>query len=561
LFSGLVFATMTFLAPTRLAIVCSAAAAAAAACAPSADAFLVRPQLAVRRTTNHRGHAAAPFSPRFCPGRMPMPYRAVREDTAAVPEGMVVASKRDELNTKKFLEEMGKNLSTLNAGTSQTDEHEPTNDGEGLAECVDIVRDLNGRPLPVQYFAEALDVDDAVAYTCPESEAFRGLMSNACRVRLIPGGQTAFYKRIIFENLDHAKEKLKSAPYKLISDSKSYEVVAAFLSSKACQMVSEEAGVRIPKCLDARLEPNKANPIESKFSFLLEDLPPSDGWYQRWLLRDMDECEAALTTLAKIHAYFWNGSSFWNDADAARELEEGVWESSDYVQMKRNPTHCAMVAKKWETERLKCKEELSGFDYWDNLGSRLEAVAVDVGLRAHPFADDALSESYQKYRTYCHGDPKQANFLIRRGTAPDSEIQLGLIDFQWAGFGLAACDVAHYMTSAVHADRLVDGGEDVLLRYYYDELQKYLVEFGAFPNANAAIQNYSYSTFMEQYDTGFLDICRFVIAYAWSRFEPVEDDDEEGRIRTMNKNSYNKSVPNAVWLMTRCDEILKSRGA
>ena len=41
--------------------------------------------------------------------------------------------------------------------------------------------------------------------------------------------------------------------------------------------------------------------------------------------------------------------------------------------------------------------------------------------------------------------------------------------------------------------------------------------------------------------------------------EPVEKDDEVGCVRTMNKTSYNKSIPNVVWLMTRCDEIMKSR--
>ena len=61
------------------------------------------------------------------------------------------------------------------------------------------------------------------------------------------------------------------------------------------------------------------------------------------------------------------------------------------------------------------------------------------------------------------GDPKQANFLFRniadtknQGTDnknnnnnshPHDKLELGMIDFQWSGFGLAATDFAHFMTS------------------------------------------------------------------------------------------------------------------
>ena len=97
---------------------------------------------------------------------------------------------------------------------------------------------------------------------------------------------------------------MKTAPFKLVRDSKSYQVVAAFLKSKACQQLVEKTGVHIPRCYDAKLEPNPDNPIDSAYSFLLEDMAPSDGWYQEWLLHDVDECKATLTMFAKMHAYF-----------------------------------------------------------------------------------------------------------------------------------------------------------------------------------------------------------------------------------------------------------------
>jgi len=52
----------------------------------------------------------------------------------------------------------------------------------------------------------------------------RGLMSQASRVHLQPSGDTVFYKRIVFEHLDHARAKMKSAPHKLVRDVNSYKV-------------------------------------------------------------------------------------------------------------------------------------------------------------------------------------------------------------------------------------------------------------------------------------------------------------------------------------------------
>ncbi|CAB9513443.1 Pfam:DUF227 [Seminavis robusta] len=429
-----------------------------------------------------------------------------------------------------------------------------------LDQSDDIIRDFDGYPVSKDYLAEKMGIEHVDYYTCPEADAFRGFMSDACRVILYPGGETAFYKRIVFKDLDHAREKQKKAPFKLLRDCKGNEVVAAFLSSQACQQLVEQTGVRIPKCYHAKLEPNRENPIESKFSFVLQDFSPADGWYQQWLLDELDEVQATLSMYAKTHAFFWQGSSFWKDTQAAQELEAGVWKSGSYVQPKaQNPEQCHIVASEWATKRQKFEKELSSFDFWDTLGERLQSVAVEAGRHAHPFADDDLAEQYQQYRTFTHGDPKQANLLFRRPT--NSELQVGLIDFQWAGFGLAASDIAHFLSAAVHADRLIDGGEETLMRYYFDELQKYLVEYGAFHTAEEAIQKYSYETFVEQYETAVLDKVRLVVAYTWARFEmPVEKDDKEGCARTMNKTSYNKSIPNIVHLMSRCDAILKSRG-
>lgn len=438
--------------------------------------------------------------------------------------------------------------------------------------AVNTIQDLDGQPISPQYFEQKMDIPKVEYYTCPEKDAFSGFMSHACRVYLFPGKQTVFYKSIIFENLSHAKEKMKVSPYKLVRDAKSYTVVASFMNSVAAEELRTKAHVHIPKQYDSILRPDKDDPIKSKFSFLHEDFAPIDGWYQQWLLHDIVECKAALHTFAKLHAYFWYGSNFYDNEEAAQELQNAIWKSGSYVQPSAQildgVCSTTKVSDEWLVKRQMFEEELSSLECWDNLGIRLQSVSKECGRLAHPFAyDDELNVRYQRYKTFTHGDPKQANLFFRKqptktddGIDDDLELEVGLIDFQWSGFGLAATDIAHFIASGVHADRLVNGGEEMLLQYYFDELQKYLVEYGAFKNEEEAIEQFSYDTFMEQYDIAFLDICRLVIAYTWARFQGrIEKEDEEGCARTMNHTSYNKSILNVIWLVTRCDEILKSR--
>lgn len=298
----------------------------------------------------------------------------------------------------------------LSASSSVSEVHQPKIQHECspsdycAASMQRIICDIDGRPLTPEYLAEAMGIKTVESYSCPEEDAFRGLMSNGGRLRLHPGGETAFYKRIEFEHLEHAQEKLKKSPHKLLRDTKSYLVVANFLSSVGCKQMVEKTGVCIPKCYDAQLKPDFDDPMKSKFTFLLEDFSPENGWYQRWLIDDEAECKEALSSLAKIHAFFWEGSDFWKDKDAADEFEAAVWKSGSYIQPKaQNANQCEKVAGKWEKERWKIEKEISSLDFWDNLGQRLQSVSELCGRLAHPFAHEDLRGAYRKYRTFTHG--------------------------------------------------------------------------------------------------------------------------------------------------------------
>jgi thiamine kinase-like enzyme len=175
---------------------------------------------------------------------------------------------------------------------------------------------------------------------------------------------------------------------------------------------------------------------------------------------------------------------------------------------------------------------------------------------AHPFAESSnAGKAFSRYRTLIHGDPKQANFFFRRNPK-SKKLEVGLIDFQWSGFGLAATDVAHHLTAAVMPDCLsLDGKkEKTLLDHYHSCLVRYLVKFGS-ASSEVEVEEtiFPRTVLQEQYETAFLDVCRLVFAYAWRRWKPESTPAPE----SLNRNAYNKSLPNVLWLITRCHVLLE----
>jgi thiamine kinase-like enzyme len=294
-------------------------------------------------------------------------------------------------------------------------------------------------------------------------------------------------------DLSHARGKLKTAPHKLVRDVKSYQVETSFLTSKACQYLVEEAGLKLNKVLGSDLRPARSNlgpvgQLESRFGIFLEYFNESDGgWKHQWLLSEQ-ATKAALAELAKLHAFFWQGSDFWKKENGAvgKELESIVWPNGGYMQPNfQGKEQLKKVHSAWEARYptyqadLEKVPELEDADL-KSLGKRLEEVAPRVGLLAHPFSDEGTRNDpdLMKYKTLIHGDPKQANFFFRPSDGGDLDV--GLIDFQWSGFGLAATDVAHHIASAVMPDCLsLDGQKEaVLLDHYHACLSKELVKFG-----------------------------------------------------------------------------------
>ena len=236
--------------------------------------------------------------------------------------------------------------------------------------------------------------------------------------------------------------------------------------------------MRINKVLGSDLRPvsgdNPKDLLDSRFSIFLEYFQKSDGWEQHWLL-NKEETKAALGELAKMHAYFWQGSHFWkkDGGKAGNDLESIVWPNGGYMQPKlQGYEQLKKVFSGWEARYpsfeadLQNIPELGGVDI-QSLGKRLEEVAPIVGKKAHPFSDNGTKNNeLLQYRTLIHGDPKHANFFFRQKQESDSEeekIEVGVIDFQWSGFGLAAtgkknCFPMNSLMYIVHYETLTKCG-------------------------------------------------------------------------------------------------------
>jgi 3'-phosphoadenosine 5'-phosphosulfate (PAPS) 3'-phosphatase len=445
------------------------------------------------------------------------------------------------------------------------------------AQAIDVARDLDGIPLDVKWIEDHLKDETGgkaslVGYSVPESGAWRGLMSNGGRLLLewdrddntLP--KSVFYKRIVMSDLAHARDKLTSAPHKVIRDVRSYQVETAFLTSKACQEgLIGKAGLRINKVFgsDIRAVAQDLGPkeqIESRFAVLLEDFNIKEGWEQEWLL-DEEGTKATLAMFARMHAYFWEGSDFWKEDDGSlgKELEEAVWPNGGYMQPAlQGYDQLDKVAEGFSgrlpsfINDLKMIKELNGVDL-EKIGERLQKVAGVAGEEAHPF-HDGKGEAWRKYRTLIHGDPKQANLFFRRS---EGELEVGLIDFQWCGFGLAATDIAHHISAALQPSCVsYDGKKEIeLLDHYYQCLAEGLIEFGV-ASSEEDVKNriFPRQVLQKQYEVALLDICRMVYAYAWRRWKSESKPTPE----SLNRNAYNKSLPSALWLITRCSTLLSS---
>lgn len=147
---------------------------------------------------------------------------------------------------------------------------------------------------------------------------------------------------------------------------------------------------------------------------------------------------------------------------------------------------------------------------------------------------------------------------VRRWEAEGSDWlpQVGLIDFQWTGWGVASVDLAYCIAASASAAVLSpDGaGEAALLRFYHNCLLDSLQRLGVYATKTESAEAAPYAALLQQYDMAFLDLARVVVAEHWATLTMEQIRQREGK---MSFNAYNKSAAHVTWLVARTAAIMQ----
>jgi hypothetical protein len=317
--------------------------------------------------------------------------------------------------------------------------------------------------------------------------------------------------------------------------------------------------------------------VDSKFSLLLEDFCPALGWEQAPLLNPQ-QMVAAIEALARFHAFFWNGgvhNHLLTAVDIA-ELERSVWGVASHWAPSRQASEMMdNISRIWKEGGY--GDATVGFGDGSHahmqLGERLQLVAKGVAEVCHFDGESSTKPSAvpHPHRTIIHGDAKAGNLFFRYNTGDsdnqdnnNAPVSVGLIDFQWCGFGLGGTDLAYFIASCADSSSVDVSGakEAALLRSYHAVLLSELDRLQRDCDSSVARGAFSAPSFDEllsQYEAGLLDICRIAFAYHWGRIPACPAVFTPERRAMLGPCAYNKDTAVARWLVARCDSLLSKR--
>lgn len=200
-------------------------------------------------------------------------------------------------------------------------------------------------------------------------------------------------------------------------------------------------------------------------------------------------------------------------------------------------------------------------------------------------------------QTLLHGDPKPPNFFFRKedrgqssppspahGRAP-AEQSLGLIDFQWTGWGRAGTDLAYLLLASVDPREIQCRGPDLLA----DLVRIYCEKLGHELRSSRTLEAPGYESLLLDTKLAALDLIRAMVCEQWAALagggsdgttclletlrgrweqelereeqfaslQPVASTGNGGTtVRFLSFNGYNKSVDSAAWCLRLLGELL-----
>jgi hypothetical protein len=164
-----------------------------------------------------------------------------------------------------------------------------------------------------------------------------------------------------------------------------------------------------------------------------------------------------------------------------------------------------------------------------------------------------------RHATLIHGDYKALNvFLpIDVGGGGDEEPEgCLLVDFASTGVGLGMSDLAMHIHHAVLPEHLADGGEERLVRRYWEHLISLLPrnkDYDEADGASSASCDYPWEAAWRHYKLAVVDYLRFFVGRMWKSATPATMKEKEGN---KNVSLINRSVPAAVAFLRVAEQFL-----
>ncbi|KAL6879361.1 kinase-like domain-containing protein [Trichoderma novae-zelandiae] len=226
---------------------------------------------------------------------------------------------------------------------------------------------------------------------------------------------------------------------------------------------------------------------------------------------------AALTWLAKFHSSSWTYMPSDLSEFLLPPLEEALRRKNDPESRGKalwlNGGYTYLATRRQEY-RLLAEDK---FSEWST------AFCTSVGGKPSlaEQAADFLTPRGRPFETYIHGDVKSENLF-----STESGDGVVFFDFQYAGIGLGACDLAKLFTCSVPMEMLtshtpipaeleMDESERRLLRHYWSILVD--------KRPDRKIPVYGWDDFLRHWETALVDWCRFQASWGfWGNTDWLE---------------------------------------
>ena len=212
---------------------------------------------------------------------------------------------------------------------------------------------------------------------------------------------------------------------------------------------------------------------ETSFLFIMSDLSDSHDMYYDG---SKEQVIAIIGWLASFHSIFFNHP----DVTEAQTGNGKIWSEGGYWHLKT---------------RLSELESIPS--YYKALKESAYAV------------DKRMNDGSDLHFTLVHGDFKEANIMIGRGSKEDS-FSCAAVDYQYCGRGFGAKDIVMLIVSSVSPQVLeAIGGEDGVIQLYADELKSNLKAMNEM-NEEDINTITSFETLKMQYELAMVDYVRFM---------------------------------------------------